>query len=551
MRRQTNTWTKNSKTIPSVTKFSTVKSPTKKNAKEVLAIVLRMKPSMVPLTPLTESEWQQIYTSEMFPPEYRQRFTKKGFITSCLFLKKAFQNKKVFNTCIELFPILYGISLTSAEITQIDEQLKTLFRPSVTILADKNNENVEELKGGMRSLSFLLIAFMDVSIMYNLFLTRVYYDSLVMGVDECVSSLNKLVDKFDKDVALTTGKSMEYFYEELKGTDADPTKTLFGKALDSTSWLIYTEEVRNSESFKDNQTKILKYIELGLHGLSSKMDDFNAHYIKERDQFQYKEDAEYREETAVELRKIAKAAKLAKRIIRDEANADEKNKVYTHESIENLEQSVKEVIELEKEIQKELVRTASSKTKVVTNGDFHILLNYMDILFGKLQECKVDLELRPEAVECEYPVTAWKDVRSTNDFLAFAADNLALHASQVASLVRYAVNTQAEIITNLTEDIQEYYNHVFNTIDGITVFFRKIKEIVELDIPTHYTILLFLYNKIHTIYPLLQWYFFTFLSIIVGVSVNVCAIRGKVMRRIDNGLQSSNNKLLLENGGSR
>lgn len=524
----------------------TIQSPTKSNAKELLATVLKLKPSAVPLTPLTESEWRKIYSGNIFPPEYIQRFTKKGFITSCLFLKRTHQNKKIFNICIELFPILYGISLTSADIRQIHKQLKYVFQHS-DILADKNNQHVVEIKGGMPGPFMLFIAFMDMHIIYNVLLTQIYYKSLIEGVDECVSSMQKLVDRFDKDVTHNTGKSLEDFYEKIKGTDADPSKSLLGYSVASTSWLIYTEQVRNTVAFKDNQRKILKYVELGIQGINSNLDVFTAHYTKTKDAFLKKEDTEYREETAIELKKINKASKLAKRIVRDEANADEKNKVYTHDSIENLEKSVEEVIELEKEIQKQLVQTASSNTNIVTNDDFQTLINYLDILFGKLQECKMGLELRPEAVECEYPVQAWKDIKTSSDYFAFAADHLALHAAQVSSLVRYALNTQAEIISHLTEEIQDYYTHVFNTMDNITVLFRKVHSIVQLDIPTHYTILFFLYNKLKTTIPLIGWYIYTFLSIIVGVTVNVCAIRQRMMRHIDNRAISTNKLLLVEN----
>jgi len=524
------------------TKFDiSYKAPTITTANEVKAILIRLKPSFVPfsLTPLTESELRNLY--EMFPPEFIKRFTNKGFLTLLLFLKKTYESKQIFDICVDLFSIMYGTPLTSVEIAYIYEMLESSF-----ILTDKKNENVVEIKGGMMSPYGFFILFVDLTLVYHVFLSKFYYKSLVLGVDECVSSLIQLVDKFDSDITLTTGKSMEHFYQKQKGTDHDPSKSVFGIAIDSTSWIIYTKTVRNTVGFRENQNNIIKYIELGVHNLNSKIDEFSINYIYEKNNFEEEEDVEYRQDTVVELRKINRATKLANGIVKNEAYAREKNKIYTEDSVVNLKTSILEVSEIEKDIQLRLKETASSKTKIVTNDDFQTLINYMDILFDKLKESKINLELRPVATECGFPVQTLENVKSSTDLLDFVSSKFTDHVEDVVVFINYALNTQSEIIANLSEDMYEYYTNVLNSVENINVFFKKVKAVVDIDIPTHVTMLRFLYYKLMTIYPLLSWYIYTFMLIVFRLSTKVCAYRNKTQKRIDNEEQPSN-QLLLEN----
>jgi hypothetical protein len=511
-----------------------IKPPTKTTANKLLAIVLRLNPTVVPLTPLTENELRKLCSNnDMVPPAFKQRFTNKGFLTTCLFLKQTYQNKPIFDICIELFPILYGITLTPAEIAHIDETLKSIFDP--TILEDKNNENVEEIKGGTRKRDALFNAFSIIILFYNGLCTWSYKEALVIAVDDCVNSLTQFVNLWDRGIKKNTGKSMEYYLDELKG-DPDPLSfqswvgpalETFGTALDYSSFMIYTEEERNKDTFKENQTKMLKYVELGYHICFSNdnKDDFAFKVNVEKEK---REEVQYRKEVAHDLTKVNRSTKKGKQILDSDRYTVERNKKYTDDSIEDLQKSWTEVIKSEKIISKQLKEADSpSNTKLNANNEFDDLTQNLDILFDNFKACLRNLDLRTDALECEYPVQAWKDIKSSNDFIAFASDNFAIHAAEVAvyaaqvtDFVNYALYEQGEIIQKRYQSIEDQFTAFGKAIDKTFIVFKQVKN-VAVQIPSNTALFYLLWNKLKALWPILYYFVEHLQATIIGLSMTV------------------------------
>jgi len=496
----------------SMTTNYVIQTPTKSNAMKVLKLVLKMKhphPVM-----LSDREITKICQNELFPQKYRTKFTVSGFLTNCMFLKNTNQTKQIFDTHVKLFSLIYGKSLTKDDIKNIKMELQFLF--------NNNEDRVQEIKGGAPLFSFVFLAFMDIGLITNMFLLRFYYGSLVLGIDQCVVDLSKLVDQFDVNVLATTGKPMDHFHQKLFGNHTT-SDSILGMTIDSTSWLIYTEKVRKTESFKETQTKIIKYVQLGINGITNSV-DFGDYYWRERFDFENKEDIEYREDTKTELKKIGKATRLATRIVNDEANTVEANKVYTEESIDDLKRSVADLIVLEEQIQSLMKSTEKDNKKVITNEEFLNLIDLMDIKFGLLQDYRMNLELRPPPAECNYKVTVWNDVKSYDDYLSFATETFVGSVKQMQQIITNAVAFQTNLIKQITKDWYEIYQNVWDLIGDIQVIFKKARELTNIDLPTQVTLIMFLWKKLNTVFPLIIWYILSFFAFLGGIASHACSI---------------------------
>ena len=496
-----------------------IQTPTKSNATKVLKLILNMKQPHPAL--LSDIEIAKICQSELFPQKYRTNFTVSGFMTNCMFLKNTSQSKRIFDTYVNLFPLIYGKSLTKDDIKNIKLELHFFF--------NNNDDRVQEIKGGVngRVFSFVFLAFMDIGLITNMFLLRFYYGSLVLGIDQCVTDLSKIVDQFDVNVLATTGKPMDHFHRKIFGNHTNSSDSILGIALDSTAWLIYTEKVRKTESFRETQSKIIKYVQLGIHGITSSV-DFGDYYWRERYDFENKEDIEYRADTKTELKKIDKATRLATRIVNDEADTIEANKVYTEESIEDLKRSVADIVEIEEKIQTIMKSTEKSNKKVIAHEEFLNLIDLMDIKFGILQDYRMNLELRPPPAECHYKVTVWNDVKTYDDYLSFATETFVGSIKQMQQIISNAVAYQTNLIKQITKDMIDIYQNVWDVIGEIQIIFKKARDLTNIDLPTQYTLMVFLWKKLHTVFPLIAWYILSFFAFIGGMAIHACsAMRGR------------------------
>lgn len=501
-----------SKTTHQQTTYA-IQTPTKANATKVLKLVLKMKQPHPVL--LSDIEIRKLCESELFPQKYRAKFTVSGFLTNCMFLKNTFQTKQIFDTYVHLFPIIYGKSLTKDDVRNIKLELQFFF--------NNNDDRVQEIKGGVNSrvFSFVFLAFMDIGLITNMFLLRFYYGSLVLGIDQCVTDMSKIVDQFDVNVLATSGKTMDHFHRKIWGNHTNSSDSILGIAVDSTSWLIYTEKVRRTESFKETQNKIIKYVQLGVHGITSSV-DFGDYYWRERYDFENREDMEYRADTKTELKKIGKATKLATRIVNDEEKTLEANKVYTEESIEDLKQSVIDIVDIESQIQIILKSTAKNNKKVIANEEFLNLIDLMDIKFGVLQDYRLNLELRPPPAECHYKVAVWNDVKTYDDYLSFATETFVGGVKQIQQIISNAVAYQTKLIKQITKDMIEVYQNVWEIIGDIQVIFKKARELTNIDLPTQYTLMVFLWKKLNTVFPLIVWYMLSFFAFLGGIVIHAC-----------------------------
>ena len=511
-----------------------IQIPTKQNAIKILKMVLNIKHAN-PMS-LTTNEISKLCESELFPLDYRKKFTVSGFMTNCMFLKNTFQNKRIFDTCVNLFPIIYGKSLTKDDIKNIKMELRFFF--------NNNDDRVQEIMGGVniggvngrQGFYLIFLAFMDIGLISNLFLLQFYKGSLVLGIDQCVTDLSKLVTQFDVNVLATSGKTMDHYHQKIRGENYDPSTSILGKVLDSTSWFIYSKKERSTASFKENQNRIIKYVQLGVHGITSSV-DFGDHYWRERYDFENQEDIQYRADTKAELKKVGKATKMAKRIVDDEAKTIEVNKVYTEESIEDLKNSIIDIIDLDEQIQTIMKSTEKTNKKVIEHEKFLSLIELMDIKFGVLQDYRLNLELRPPPAECKYQVAEWNDVRTVDDYLSFATETFVGNMKQIQQIISNAVAYQTNLIKQITKDMFEIYQNVWNVIEDIQVIFIKARELTSIDLPTQYTLMVFLWKKLSTVFPLIIWYIVSFFAFIGGIVVNVCTVLRRPRQQIQNNEQ--------------
>jgi len=455
---------------------------------------------------LTESEISKVL--ESLTPETQSNFTIGGILHSAMLLKKAATNKHYFENRVAMMEIIYGNP--PIDLGNIKTELNYIFK--------NNDDKVRRLNGGapgVRSFSLFTLGL----VLCDIICFYIYHRSYYVRLDMVGYQIGALKDTLNHGLVQTSGWDIDKFYQEIYGENANPSNTAYGWITDGIHWAMYSKKVRDSELFKENKNAILQYIILSTNAFV-----FRGTYNSQRKEFQGYEDKQFRKETLKTIADVRESTILARQLVFDESIKPDSKKQYSDRSMSSFEEALREVDHFEADIRKIL---QDKKKSANTNIDLGILIDEFSSAVSHLQNSKRYLEKRIFEARGNEVAKRWEDINSVTDLTQYIFQDSVLYNTVEMNMLiaKHYVNLGIETFNAFVlEPIQAIVDDAFESMNRITMTFLAIKEYIDLDIPSQYTIIKFIVSQLYDLLPIFGFYLCSLLVIIYSISRDMYSI---------------------------
>uniref|UniRef100_A0A6C0HIH3 Uncharacterized protein n=1 Tax=viral metagenome TaxID=1070528 RepID=A0A6C0HIH3_9ZZZZ len=506
---------------------SSIKKPTAKSALKLAELVFKSDLKIDnQLLLLSESEITKVLDS--LTPETQAHFTIGGILHSAMLLKRAATNKHYFENRVAIMEIMYGKTF---DLGNIKTELNYIFK--------NNDDKVRRVSGGapgVRSFSLFTLGL----VLCDILCFYIYHRSYYVRLDMVGYQIGALKDTFNHGLVQTSGWDIDKFYKEIYGEKANPSNTAYGWITDGIHWAMYSKAVRDSELFQENKNAILEYIIL-----STNVFVFRGTYNAQRKEFQGYEDKQFRKETLKTIANVRESTISARQLIFDESIQPDSKKKYSDRSMSSFEQALREVDNFEADIRKIL---QDKKKSANTNIDLGILIDEFSSAVFHLQNSKKYLEKRVFEARGTEVAKRWEDISTVTDLTHYIfQDSVLFNTVEMNMLIaKHYVNLGIETFNAFVlEPIQAIVDDAFESMNRITMTFLAIKEYIDLDIPSQYTIIKFIVSQLFDLLPIFGLYLCSLLALIYSISREMYSFYSRPLKNstpIDN--DDSNNRFV-------